>query len=199
MEDYLYIFLAIIWLVISILGGRKKKQQQQQRQQRQNQQQEEPVRSTFEETRREAPEPRAEKQEKRPSRDFEELLGEFFGEETSKTEKPAQQAPAPSYSSEKEYSDERTSEWKYVEDVSDEEISKHEGAIKEDFEFSAEGKVETLEDLIKNYDDQYQKTEEKDKELEVVDLDEEESAFSEFDFNGRDAIIYSEIINRKYF
>lgn len=198
MEDFLYIFLAIVWLVISILGGRKKKQQQQQKQQQQRQQQQEQPR-TFEETRRETPEPRAEKQEKRPSRDFEELLEDFFGEETPKTEKPAQRAPAPAYSPEKEYSEERASEWKYLEDVSDEEINKHEGAVKEDFEFSAEGKVETLEDLIKNYEDQYQQTEEKDKELTVLDLDEEESALTEFDFNGRDAIIYSEIINRKYF
>jgi type II secretory pathway pseudopilin PulG len=199
MEDFLYIFLAVIWLVISILGSKKKKQaQQQQKQQRQEQQ------SARNEETREYPtaQPTSQK-EKEPSKDFEELLEDFFGAEPKPKEKQPkyQEATSPAYTKERTYQDDRKPERRFNEDIISEKVEEFEGAdaITDDYEFSAEGKVETIEDLIRSYEDEYRKIEEKDKELIVVDLDEENVPEEEIEFDGRKAIIYSEIINRKYF
>ncbi len=199
MEELLYIFLAIIWLVISILGSKKKKQQQQQ--QKQQRQETQPSRS--EETREYQPAPPTSQQEKEPSKDFEELLEDFFGAETKPKEKKPQpqEASRPAYTKERTYQDDRKPERRFNEDIISEKVEEFEGAdaITDDYEFSAEGKIETIEDLIRSYEDEYEKTEEKDKELEVVDLDEEYVAKEDFEFDGRKAIIYSEIIKKKYF
>ncbi len=202
MEDFLYIFLAVIWLVISILGSkRKKKAQQEQKQQRQVQQETQTVK------REEVPEyqtaqPTSQKQNE-PKRDFEELLEEFFGGETQTREKQPkrQDAPAPAYSQERTFQDNKKPERRFNEDIISEKVEDFEGAdaITDDYEFSSEGNVETIEDLIKSYEDEYKKIDEKDKELVVVDLDDEDSTKEEFEFDGRKAIIYSEIIKRKYF
>lgn len=199
MEDFLYIFLAVIWLVISILGNKKKKQaQQQQKQQRQEQQT-----ARTEETREYPSAQPTSQQEKEPSKDFEELLEDFFGAEPKPKEKQPQpqEAPRPAYTQERTYQDDRKPERRFNEDIISEKVEEFEGAdaITDDYEFSAEGKLETIEDLIRSYEDEYKKIEEKDKELSVVDLDEEEAPQEEIEFDGRKAIIYSEIINRKYF
>lgn len=195
MEDLLYIFLAIVWLVISILGSRKKKQQQanQSRPEPKSIEQEEEEVPTMQ-----APPPVSKQEEV----DFEELLDDFFGGGSKKKEKPAddapQQAPTPVYTEERTYYSEKP-EYKRKEEAlsKPEDIKKFEGAITDEYEFSAEGKVETIEDLIQSYDKKYKKTEEEDLKIRVVDLEEEEKADLEFD--GKKAIIYSEIINRKYF
>ena len=202
MEEFLYIFLAIIWLVISILGSKKKKQQQQQQQQ-QKQQKQETQPSGREESREYQPAPSTGQKEKEPAKDFEELLEDFFGAETKPKEKQPQpqEAPKPAYAQERTYQDDRKPERRFNEDIISEKVEEFEGteAITDDYEFSAEGKVETIEDLIRTYEEEYKKIEEKDKEIEVVDLDAEYVAKEDFEFDGRKAIIYSEIIKKKYF
>lgn len=202
MEEFLYIFLAIIWLVISILGSKKKKKQQQQEQQ-QKQQRQETQASRSEETREYQPAPPTSQKEKEPSRDFEELLEDFFGGETKPKEKQPQpqEAPKPAFAKERTYQDDRKPERRFNEDIISEKVEEFEGAeaITDDYEFSAEGKVETIEDLIRTYEEEYKKIEEKDKEIEVVELDEEYAAKEDFEFDARKAIIYSEIIRSKYF
>ena len=202
MEEFLYIFLAIIWLVISILGSKKKKKQQQQEQQ-QKQQRQETQASSSQETREYQPVPPTSQKEKEPSKDFEELLEDFFGGETKPKEKQPQpqEAPKPAYTQERTYQDDRKPERRFNEDIISEKVEEFEGAeaITDDYEFSAEGKVETIEDLIRTYEEEYKKIEEKDKEIEVVDLDAEYVAKEDFEFDGRKAIIYSEIIRSKYF
>ena len=197
MEEFIYIFLAIIWLVISILGSRKKKQAQQQKPKPQEYQERKSTETRYETLE----EPKPVRKEKETGRNLEELLEEFFGESESVPKPVEQKAPAPSYTKERTFKDDAKPERRFNEDIAEKEIEKFEGtdAITEDYEFSAEGKVETIEDLIKSYDDQYKKTEEEDKKLAVVDLDEEVGVKDDWVFDGKQAIIYSEIIKRKYF
>ncbi len=196
MEDLLYIFLAIVWLAISILGSRKKKQQA-----NQSRPEPKPIEQDEEAPTMQAPPPSSQKE---GEVDFEELLEDFFGGGSKKTEKPAeeapQQAPAPAYTEERTYYSEKPEYRRKEEELSKpEEIKKFEGAITDEYEFSAEGKVETIEDLIQSYDKKYKKTEEEDLKISVVDLEEGEYEKLDVEFDGRKAIIYSEIINRKYF
>lgn len=195
MEDFLYIILAIVWLVISIIGGKKKKKQAQEQQQQQPQ----ANRSEPQPIEREAP------TSKRKD-DFEDLLEDFFGSDSPKTkEQPqpepvAQRAPQPAYTEERSYDDGKSSDYRFGGEQKAEEVEKFEGvqAIEDDFEFTAEGKVETLEDLIKKHQEREQKILEEDAKIDVVELDEEVIPVSELEFDARKAIIYSEIINRKY-
>lgn len=191
MEEFLYILLAIVWLVISLVGNKKKKAKAGQ-----------PAPPTHSsEPVETAPAPQKEKE----GSEFDDILEEFFGTDTSKPKetKPQPSAQKQDYTPEKSLHDERldTSSSQEQEYITDEELKKFEGtqAIEDDFEFSTEGKVETLEDLIKSYDDRYRQMDEQDKALEVVELDDEEYVSEEFDFDGRKAIIYAEIINKKYF
>ena len=204
MEELIYIFLAIIWLVISILGSKKKKQQQQQQQQQQQKQQRQETQASGSEKAREyQTAPPTSQKEKEPAKDFEELLEDFFGTETKPKEKQpqTQEAPRPAYTQERTYQDDRKPERRFNEDIISEKVEEFEGAdaITDDYEFSAEGKVETIEDLIRTYEEEYKKIEEKDKEIDVVDLDDEYAAKEDFEFDARKAIIYSEIIKSKYF
>ena len=216
MEEFVYILLAIVWLVISILGGRKKKASKP------------PAPKSYEEpATTTSTTPTSEKKS-----EFEDLLDDFFGADT--TVKKPQPAPQPTYMEERDQrrmddrsrderrrdassmeerderrrddrsrderrDDGRRFENSPFEEVAAEEVEKFEGAVEEDFEFSAEGKVETLEDLIKSYERSNKKTEEEDAKLAVVELDEEETFKPDFDFDARKAIIYAEIINRKHF
>ena len=216
MEEFVYILLAIVWLVISILGGRKKKASKP------------PAPKSYEEpATTTSTTPTSEKKS-----EFEDLLDDFFGADT--TVKKPQPAPQPTYLEERDQrrmddrsrderrrdassmeerderrrddrsrderrDDGRRFENSPFEEVAAEEVEKFEGAVEEDFEFSAEGKVETLEDLIKSYERSNKKTEEEDAKLAVVELDEEETFKPDFDFYDRKAIIYAEIINRKLF
>ncbi|MFW6351383.1 MAG: hypothetical protein ACOC2E_03265, partial [Bacteroidota bacterium] len=73
MEDFFYIILAIVWLVISIIGGKKKKQQS-------------APKATGQQPA--APEPQEQTQE---PVDLEDMLEEFFqGESKKKKEKQVQ-------------------------------------------------------------------------------------------------------------
>ncbi|TVQ15133.1 MAG: hypothetical protein EA361_06405 [Bacteroidetes bacterium] len=193
MEDFIYILLAVVWLAISILGGRKKKKQaEEQRKSQPNRTEPQPI---------EIETPTQEKES-----DFEDLLEDFFGSATPKTSEQSQSeprpqpAPQPAYSEERRYNDGKNSENTFMSQKKDEEVERYEGtkAIDDDFEFAAEGKVETLEDLINLYQRSEQKILEEDAKIDVVDLDEEVLPVADMEFDARKAIIYSEIINRKY-
>jgi hypothetical protein len=191
MEDFVYVILAILWLVISIVGNKRKKAQQQQQQQqqakptpaRQETRQEQDYETTLPKT-----------------SEFEVLLDQFFGEDTTKPMKTETlDAPEIDYSPEYTYQESENEPFTYDE-IPETEPHKFGGmaAIEDNYEFSAEGNVETIEDLIKSYNDQQRQAEEKDAEIVVVDLDEEEVGEKDWEFDGRKAIIYSEIINRRY-
>ncbi len=181
MEDFIYIILGIVWLVISILGGKKKKQAQQAN----------PSRPT--------PEPYEQpNQPKQGKQEIEDMLEEFFGTGT-KTQKSE---PAPETLYEKEQQSYKPVEAPAgsLETIEDNEYKRYETkySVGKDYEFSAEGKIETLEDLINKHKMTDQEIQEEEERLSVVDLDLEEAVISGIDFDARKAIIYSEIINRKY-
>lgn len=181
MEDFLYIILAIVWLVISIIGGKKKKQQSA------------PKTSSQQDT---APEPQEQTQE---PVDLEDMLEEFFqGESKKKKEKQVQGETFRNY--EDQYEDEGNFMGTDVKDTegSSDEMKKFEGEMGSDFEFASEGKIETIEDRIKSYDQDIHSINDEDEKIEVEELDDEVN-YGGVDFDGRKAIIYSEIINKKYF
>jgi hypothetical protein len=197
MEDFIYIILAVVWLAISILGNKKRKAQQAQQQQQQPK-----TESTSQDSRQE---PYVEKQPSQPS-EFEVLLDDFFGEgqPTKKPEpielKEEKEKEKHVFSDEYTFQGRKPEGYSVKEEMSASEIEKFEGseAIDDDFEFSAEGSLETIEDLIKAYDNQNRLIQEQDSQIDVVDLDMDELEQSDLEFDGRKAIIYSEIINRKY-
>jgi len=163
MEDIIFILLAFVWLIYSLYKGKSKKKQQ-----------EKPMPQTGDQ-------PVREKKEK----DFETIFREILGDEEVATESEA----------EVESIDKSTqTPQMQQEDEKPEEFQKHSGlsGVSDDFEFSAEGKIETIEDQVEKQEKQ------KDKHLEVIDLWDEQEDIESFDIDPRKAIIYSEIIKNKY-
>ncbi|MFN3554721.1 MAG: hypothetical protein ACK4VN_02020 [Bacteroidales bacterium] len=197
MEDYIYIILGIVWLVISILGGKKKKQQQQQQQQ---QQQNKPKAEPTESIPQQSFEPPVNETES--DTDIEVLLEEFFGAGNKQQSTPAPQAtPRPFAQMEEEKPLQPYVTETFADEISRELRGRYESLeqVEQDYEFSAEGKIETIDDLIKSYDHQHWKAEEENSQISVVELDGSQPAMKDFRFDARQAIIYAEIINRKYF
>ncbi len=172
MEDFGILIMILIWLVISFLRKKPKD-----------------AKSTGK------PRP-ATRQEPQEETDLEEMLEEFLGG-GKKKEKQEEVVEA----EEPERAHETAAERHYRE--KEEMLQKKEGTkkeyeefvgVEEDFEFSSEGKVETIEDLIKAH-----KEKEPVLEVEEVDGDQEVGVRDELpDFDLRKAVIYSEIYNRKY-
>lgn len=200
MEDIVYIVLGIIWLIVSVLGGLKKKQAQQN-------QQPSPQAKPYEE-------PTLEPEE---TTEIEDMLEEFFGKNTSTQKKqpePTSQQEEYTYQQEEytyqqdeptyqqqEYSFERE-EMKHesYETIEPHDHPKYETkySVGKDYEFSAEGHIDTMEDIIRKYQMSDEKAEEEDAKLTVEDIDMHDVVTNGFEFDARKAIIYSEIINRKY-
>jgi len=181
MEDFFYIILAIVWLVISIIGGKKKKQQ-----------------SAPKATGQQTTTPEPQEQTKDPV-DLEDMLEEFFqGESKKKKETQVQGETFQNY--EDQYQGDENMMGTDVKDIAgtSEEIKKFEGEMGSDFEFASEGKIETIEDRIKSYDQDIHNINTENEKIEVEEL-EDEVNYGGVDFDGRKAIIYSEIINKKYF
>jgi FtsZ-interacting cell division protein ZipA len=195
MEDLVYIVLGIIWLIISVLGGLKKKKAQQQANYPQ------PQAKPYQEP---TVEPDDEKIE------IEDMLEEFFGTNTASKKKQPEptyqqeeytyQQDEPTYKQE-EYSFERQ-EMKHqsYETLEPHDPPKYETkyAIGSDYEFSAEGHIDTMEDIIRQYQMNDELAQEEDAKLAVEDIDNQIIVAEAFDFDARKAVIYAEIINRKY-
>lgn len=165
MEDIIFILIAVVWLMYSLFKGKSKKKQ--------------PAKPT--------PQPGEQPRTEKKDKDFETVFREILGEEeeTDETETDT----------EEEYTrSEPTPHETYAKKEETKEYEQHTGMIgvSDDFEFSAEGEIETLEDQLAK---QQQK---KDKHLEVIDLWDEDEDLESFQFDPRNAIIYSEIIKRKY-
>jgi hypothetical protein len=127
------------------------------------------------------------------------LLEDFFGTETTSSANKKNQEQA-DYA-EEEYSFEPDPvQVESMERTDPAEYQKYETkySVGADYEFSTDGKIETLEDLINQYKKSDEQAEEEAAKLNVVDLDMELAALTGIDFDPRKAIIYSEIINRKY-
>jgi hypothetical protein len=194
MEEYFYIILLIIWVVVSLFKKNKAKQKQA------------------------APQPKSQESQAEPAGDeidLEQMLEEYLG---GGTKKPR---PAPVESRQhdnnrdekREYSDQRRDDTQpvyasqddiprsvYGEDSMPEDMDdmyqgyQEELGVKEDFEFSAEGEVQTIEDLIRSHA-------RKDALLQAQAEMEERRMEAEGElppFDLRTAVVFSEILNRKY-
>ncbi len=177
MEDFIYIILIVVWLLVSFLKKKPKKDTAKPAKPRE-------ATGSPEET------------------SMEDMLEDFFGGgKKKKEEKPAYEA---SDRREARKSKEDRDEKKRWDSRSREdhrryepepEYQEHAGeeAVSDDYEFEAEGKVETIDDLIESH-----------KRQEAIRLANEEEwsdsgspeDIPEFDL--RTAVIFSEILNRKY-
>ena len=164
MEDIIFILLAFVWLMYSLYKGKSKKKKQ------------------------EKPVPQTSDQPKSEKKDFETIFREILGEEEAEEATIEEDTVAETATPEMQTS--QMSE----ENQSPDEYEQHTGltGVSDDFEFSAEGKIETIEDQL---DKQHFK---KESQLEVIDLWDEEEDPDLLYFDPYKAIIYSEIINPKY-
>lgn len=202
MEEFIYIILIAIWLLVSFLRKKPKKDQ--------------PAKKPRPVTREETPQPVEEEMS------MEDMLEEFFGKGKKKTEEPApRKEPVfdAAERSERRY-DRRDKEKRFnsgderrdrdsgrrwgADRVPDSDISEMEAAglegfegqegAGEDFAFASEGKVKTIDDLIEAHK----------KEEAVRKAFAEEQGYDAGvlegipDFDLRKAVIFSEILHRKY-
>jgi hypothetical protein len=183
MEDIVYIILAIVWLVISVLGGKKKKQAPQQ--------QSRPARQPYEE--KTAPPPGSE---------IEDMLEEFFGKSSKapEAEPTAEQEPEEVYAHEEQVYDFENTQYDSLETIEQQDYSKYESkfSIDKDYSFSAVSPEGSMDEILRRYRESDEKAQEEDAKLAVVDLDMGQAVTSTFHFDPRMAVIYSAILNRKY-
>ncbi|TVR40899.1 MAG: hypothetical protein EA394_07060 [Bacteroidia bacterium] len=189
MEDFVYIILIIIWLLVSFLRRKPKKA--------------DPA------TTRKPASGRKETTAPEGEVSMEEMLEDFFGTGKKKQEKKPKAEPVYEAAERRERADrseerrwdnkESASRWDPARDRTemasdqDPELEKFEGArgVSDDFEFSTEGKIETIDDLIKSH--------QKEEAMRMAE-EEEQMAYHDSlqEFDLRNAVVFSEILNRKY-
>ncbi len=163
MEDIIIILLAFVWLMYSLYRGRSKKKQRE----------------------KQTPQPVARPEAEKEDKDFETVFREILGEEdvatesTSEAETVEEETKAPQVSSEEEEQG---------------EYERHTGltGVSDDFKFSAEGKIDRIEDQI------VKQKKQKEKHLEVLELWDEGDEPETLYFDPRTAVIHFEIMKRKY-
>ncbi|MFO7998823.1 MAG: OadG family protein [Bacteroidales bacterium] len=198
MEEFFYLVLIIIWLVVSYFQRQKKAREKAAK-----------------------PQPYLEKDPSAaPSKevDMEELLEEFFGggkkkssqgeqqeasdfqeveERESGRGEPSRRERQPAYESwesqaQRNYNDAK--EDRHEEPLSEGyEEFKGAGGVGSDFEFSTEGKVETIEDLIRTHMEQDAR-----EQAMAEEKYESEKGRERAEFDLQTAVIFSEILNKKY-
>lgn len=182
MEDFIYIILGIVWLVISILGGLKKKQASPTTQSRPQPQEE-----TL-------PEPG-------PMPEIEDMLDDFFGT-GKKRQQPEHAEEEEVYHPQHEQYLPQNDEVVYesYEEPAEQDYPKYETkyAVSEGYEFSSQVMHGTLDNILEQYRLSDERAKQEDSQMAVEDLDTQGTAAPAFEFDARTAIIYSEIINRKY-
>lgn len=199
MEEILYIVLGAAWLIISFLGNKRRKQAQAQQ--------------TEEEEEYYPQEPYPNAPEAKPTSkqtEFEVLLDEFFGEPTKTQTPKSAEVVVEEMTIEPErrvFSEDYTFQGyeTYESEVADfmpaASLEKYQGssAVSEEYNFSHEGQsLESIDDLISSYSEQDRLADETSEQLPVAGLENEENVLAFQDFDAKRAIIYSEIINRKY-
>ncbi len=176
MEDLIYIVLIIVWLLVSFLRRKPKTQKPPQKQT-------EPASGSE-------PIPAEEV-------NMEDMLEEFFGTKKKKKQEPVKSEPVYETRERREqadYSDRRQHTAEPVKTQMEPAYEEYSGktVVSDDFEFTSEGKVQTIDDLIKAH---------KAKEAAELALAEERYGSSASDipeFDLRTAVIFSEILNKKY-
>ncbi len=176
MEDLIYIVLIIVWLLVSFLRRKPKTQKT-------------PQKQTESATGNE-PIPAEEV-------NMEEMLEDFFGTKKKKKEEPVKTEPVYESRERREQADysyrqeQKVEPEKQVMEPAYEEFS-GKTVVSDDYAFASDGKVQTIEELIKQH---------KAKEAAELALAEEMYGSSDSDipeFDLRTAVIFSEILNKKY-
>lgn len=199
MEEFFYIILLVIWIVVSLIKRNKAKRAA-----------EEPVPKPAQKTTTEKDTGQTPPREL----DLEEVLGELFGkgkkqpvpeplEEGASTaaagssKRPAG-AREPVYRAEESVPRSRT----YADHggaAFQQELEEYaeELGVQEDYEFSAEGKVETIEDLISRHAAEDARLQAAD-EFQAWETADDEGLDEVPDFDLQTAVVFSEILNKKY-
>ncbi len=186
MDDLIYFLFLIAWLAFSFYqqSAKKKKKQEQMRAEREREQQEENFEGYEQGNLSEESQPvEAVSREQKPERDFKKtleeiLLGEEFSAEISP--EPEQSRPQPRTDQalpDQGFEFRKNDYQKYYDD------EMLEGSLED-----MEKKPQKLEDTIK----------EREEDMVLLEDHGEEDNYEKSDFDLRKAIIYSEIINRRY-
>ncbi len=175
MEDFVYIILVIAWLVISIM---KRKPKGDSPAKPRPASQPEPTN---------APKPI----------DLEEMLQDFFGKKAEPVPEPAPQPVRDQTAIERSYEQQEKKYSSFDDDYLDmpepvfEEFTGQE-AVAEEYKFTTEIREQTIDDLIRL-------NAAEDARLHAAQLAEENAERSDLpDFDVRTAVVFSEILNRKY-
>jgi aconitase A len=176
MEDIIYVVLIIVWLLVSFLKRKPKTQK--------------PAQKRTEPSTGSEPIPAEEV-------NMEDMLEEFFGSKKKKKEEPVKTEPIYETRERREQAD-----YPYRKEVSKNQVEEQmqpvyenysgKEEVSDDFEFTSEGKIQTIDDLINQH---------KAKEaIELARAEEEYGTGSDDipDFDLRTAVIFSEILNKKY-
>ncbi len=175
MEDLIYIVLIVVWLLVSFLRRKPKTQKP-------SQKQAEPATGS----------------EPSPAKEvnMEEMLEDFFGTKKKK-EEPVKTEPVYETRERREqsdYTDRRQHKAEPVKTQMEPAFEEFSGktVVSDDFEFASDGKIQTIDDLIRQH---------RAKEAAELALAEEKYGSSASDipeFDLRTAVIFSEILNKKY-
>ncbi len=171
MEDFVYIILLVVWLLVSFLRRKPKKKPEPAKQQ-------EPASAEGEVS-------------------MEEMLEDFFGGGKKKERsKPGEVQYESVEQRERAEPAAIKSTSDYEKDRIPANYENHVGksGVSEDFEFSSEGKIMTIDDLIKSH-----KAKEA-MELAMAEQDyDRDNAEGVPDFDLKTAVVFSEILNKKYY
>ncbi len=176
MEDLIYIVLIVVWLLVSFLRRKPKTQKAPQKQT-------EPAAGSE-------PIPAEEV-------NMEDMLEDFFGTKKKKKQEPVKPEPVYETRDRREQADYSDRQQRPAQPVNNKiepayEVHSGKSVVSDDFEFAAEGKVQTIDDLIRQH---------KAKEAAELALAEERYGSNASDipeFDLRTAVIFSEILNKKY-
>lgn len=198
MEEFFYIILLVIWVVVSLIKRNKAKKAQEKPAAK-------PAREpAVEEGTTQAP-PR--------ELDLEEVLGELFGKGKKqpvpdpleeKAARPAGgtkravEAKESTYRAEDSHSED-SSYADHGDALLEGELEEYaeELGVQKDYEFSAEGKVETIEDLISRHAAEDARLQAAD-EFRTGETADAEGLDEVPDFDLQTAVVFSEILNKKY-
>ncbi|GEM_PF-5573361 len=171
MEDVIIVLLAFAWLMYSLYKGSSKKSSQQK-------QTTQPQEQSTE----------AQPKRGRKERDFDTIFREMLGEEDVATKSQSETEAIAETSEKAEMQEELSQEQQAAEKKRYKGIT----GVDEDYQFSSEGEIETIEDQVEK------QKKEKDKVLEVVELWDDDKRQEPLDVDWRRAIIYSEILKTKF-
>lgn len=221
MEDFIPILLAILWLVIGFFNQDKKRKKAQQQKQQQPlepspsmapapEPETEPIdlEVLMEEFfgKKEKPVPAEPPVQESPYREYssEKQYKETQERRDAQAERfePARETSYSEYSSQHQYENSFDRDEPVYDILGQDTPSVYEqyaGVLGSEDQGTMLSGVSSIDEIIKSYEQQDMKLEEEQESLSVESIEERAAQDSGFQFDGRQAIIYSEIINKRVF